>query len=398
MKRIVWLASYPENKLLPELNIIKKRNTHAAPWLVNLLDVLRKKEDFEFHVILSSSNIKESQSFEKDGVCYHAIKYSFPFSNRGFPNFFPYDSLTWYRSLRKRIKQKVNMINPDLIHVHGIEKGFGLCALDVQFPSIASIQGLYKEIRKVDPSIRGTLQSPIEKYVIKKSKNFGCRTEWDSGIIKSQNPEAKIYFMPELINKVFFKKKWAPTKSKRLVFVGSLNKRKGVEVLLKALFIIRKRIPEIMLSFIGSGSKKYVTKLKKQIEYMSLTKNVSFEGVISSEEIAEIHLKSDIFVLPTYIDNSPNSLAEAMAIGMPCIATNIGGIPSMIEHGESGFLFDLEDHNQLAGLVIKLLDNLKLSKEFGLKAHQKALEMNSESNVVEQTAKVYNEIINLSDE
>ena len=79
-------------------------------------------------------------------------------------------------------------------------------------------------------------------------------------------------------------------------------------------------------------------------------------------EIAEALIHSTIFVLPTFLDNSPNSLAEAMAVGTPSIATNVGGIPSMIKHGEDGFLIAKNNPDDLAQTILKTINDKKLER------------------------------------
>ena len=199
--------------------------------------------------------------------------------------------------------------------------------------------------------------------------------------------------MPEVINSAFFDKKWQPETDSTIVFVGGIMKRKGVEILIAAIKKVKLKIPSIKVKFIGGYSRKYHKYLTNKIDKYQLLENTVFLGTKRSHEIAQILSESTLFILPTLIDNSPNSLAEAMAVGMPCIASNVGGIPSMIDDGENGILFPSMDSDILAEKIIKTLSNKEFMIKIGKNAKRVAYERNYKDRVVEQTVRVYKEIL-----
>ena len=391
--KVLWLSTYPEKLLRPELKTLRHKETHYASWIVNLAKLLSNQHGIEFHILTTSSNISKSQHFLKNNIHFHVIKYTLPIINRGFPDYLPYDSLTWYSGFRRRAKKIIKRIKPDLIHAHGIEKGFALLASELHFKSIVSIQGILTEIYKTEPSLKALFQIPIEKYAVKRLTYFGCRTTLDSNFVSTINSNAKILYLPEVINDVFFEAKWQPDNEFTITYVGGIIKRKGVELLLNALPKIKQEFPQIVIQYIGGSSEKYITNLLSKIELNELKENVRFLGTKSSDEIAQILKKSTAFILPSYTDNSPNSLAEAMAIGMPCLASNAGGIPSMITHEKNGLLFKKGDINSLINVVLKLLGDVQLRNELASQAKKTAYDRNYKDVVISQTLKVYKEVL-----
>ncbi|GAB6282659.1 MAG: hypothetical protein STSR0008_14050 [Ignavibacterium sp.] len=391
--KVLWLAPFPIKNLLPELKIGREIGDHAASWIINLAEELAKQNDIELHIVTHSPVIPYSQELMKGNVIFHVIKYSFPFSKyKGFPWYLPLDKLTWYNGLSNKILHVINSIKPNIIHAHGTENVYALVTNKYNVPSIVSIQGIISEYFKVSPSISYLLQLPIEKYAINKNKNFGCRTEWDKNIVHKYNKDAKIYYMPEAINPIFFEQKWEPYNNLNILFVGYLSKRKGIEVLLNSVAIVKEQFPNVTVKIVGSVFGNYAKKLKSLTEYLKIEKNIIWLGQKQPEEIADLMAHSTLFVLPTFIDNSPNSLAEAMAVGIPSIASNVGGIPSMISNKKNGFLVEPKDQIALSNKIIYCLNNQKLLKDISKEAKQAAILKNYPSNVVNQTKKVYRDI------
>ena len=129
--RIVWLGSYRLGLLQPELATMRRLQWHPASWIVNLAKALSTRDDIDLHIITAMAAIRENQTITKDGITFHVVRNTFPFTTRGFPQYMPLDVLTRYTSLRRQLRNVICRLRPDLIHVHGTEDGYGLAALDL---------------------------------------------------------------------------------------------------------------------------------------------------------------------------------------------------------------------------------------------------------------------------
>jgi glycosyltransferase involved in cell wall biosynthesis len=93
------------------------------------------------------------------------------------------------------------------------------------------------------------------------------------------------------------------------------------------------------------------------------------------------------------MDNSPNCLAEAMAVGTPSLATKVGGIPSMIRHGVDGMLFKKHDSDELVRMILLLANDVELQNTLSVNARARAYERNYPPNVAERYVRVYKSMI-----
>lgn len=391
--KIVWLASYPLNNIEDQLVLTGKIGLLTTNWLVNLAKGLSSIKEIDLHIITHSSKIPFTQEIKKDNITYHIIKYNFPFSNKGFPNKFRWDIFTLYSGFIKNALKEIKNIQPDIIHAHGTEHAYSLCAYYAGVPNITSIQGIVSEIYKITPTFNFWLQKHIENYSIKKNKYFGCRTDWDKNIIKEKNPESIIYYLPEIISDIFFNLKWQPINYNTLLYVGSLTKHKGLDILLYAIAELKSNLPEINLRIIGQANNIFKKKIDILIDKFDIKSNIQFLGSKLSAEIASEMAKATIYVHPSLIDNSPNSLCEAMAVGMPCIASNVGGIPSIIENKKNGILFNRGDAKSLANSVKFLFSDRNRLCELGIEARETAKKWNSSETNTKITTDIYSTLL-----
>ncbi|MCK6541059.1 glycosyltransferase family 4 protein [bacterium] len=392
MIRIVWVCPFPIGKINAKLKLSRTSISHAASWITNLLHEMKSRGDIEIHIITSSPYALDDQECLEDGVCYHIIRYGFPFSNRGFPRFLPLDVLTRYYPLRKKINSIIKSINPDIIHVHGTEYGYGYSAFEAGFPSLISIQGIISLMTRQTPSLFFKLHSYLEKNFISRSKNFGSRTKWANEFIYSINSNAIVFDLPEAMNPVYFSAN-RDHKTKDLLFVGAIERRKGIFELMRALPIIISRFPDVRLRIVGSGDRKTLSELKQLTKELQVDERIDWLGFQNADEIKKLHDKSCILLHPSYIDNSPNSVVEAMVSGLPVIASNVGGIPSIIQDGVTGLLCNARDENDLAKKAILLLANDDLRLKLSENARKNTLTRNHPTEVARRTVDIYKKII-----
>lgn len=156
----------------------------------------------------------------------------------------------------------------------------------------------------------------------------------------------------------------------KLLFVGAIGKLKGERDLIRALAILRDSKPNIKVSILGYGAES----LKDFCDELGVGEFIEFLGAVSMKERIKFFHDADIFVLPTYAEAMPMSVIEAMAAGLPVVTTPVGGIPELIEDGETGLLFPPGDAEAMAKKITILLNDKDARIGIGEKARQKARE------------------------
>ncbi|MFC1984778.1 glycosyltransferase family 4 protein [Chloroflexota bacterium] len=151
-----------------------------------------------------------------------------------------------------------------------------------------------------------------------------------------------------------------------ILFVGRLERRKGVNYLLKAYLQVKQEVPNSRLIIVGPG-----TRLRKRYERWIKRhglEDVIFIGYASYDELPRYYKTADVFCAPALNRESFGIvLLEAMAVGTPIVATNIGGYASVISHGEDGLLVPPKDDKRLAQTLISLLNDETLRQQMGAK-------------------------------
>ena len=164
----------------------------------------------------------------------------------------------------------------------------------------------------------------------------------------------------------------------KILFTGWVHESKGIF----DLVLCGKKIKSLDLSvqFIIAGTGKDFNNMKAQVEAFGLCDIFHFTGWVNRMEILKLLNSCDIFVLPSYGEGMPNSLLEAMSLKIPCVASNVGSIPEVIDHGKDGMLFEAGDVRQLEDILIYLYENRNFRHNLGEKAYSK-MEKNYELNL-----------------
>ena len=142
----------------------------------------------------------------------------------------------------------------------------------------------------------------------------------------------------------------------KLLWVRAFDKMYNPEMAIKVLFEVRKEYPNARLCMVGPDRKGTLNSVKSLAKKMGVFESISFTGQLSKEQWHQLSEDYDIFINTTNIDNTPVSILEAMALGMPVISTNVGGIPYLIEDGIDGVLVDKNDFKEMSSKVIKLIE------------------------------------------
>ena len=154
-----------------------------------------------------------------------------------------------------------------------------------------------------------------------------------------------------------------PVGGGRILFIGRLAAVKGVRLLLEAVATLRARHPGLTLTLVGDGPDR--SGLEARAQALGLGDAVTFTGYLGEAGVAEVLARSDMLVLPSFAEGVPVVLMEAMASGLPVVATRVGGVAELVEDGVSGLLVPPGDAGVLAGAMDRLLADPDLCRRFG---------------------------------
>ena len=160
----------------------------------------------------------------------------------------------------------------------------------------------------------------------------------------------------------------SPCSHQDVLFLGRLDANKSPDVLLRASRDVLKRFPETKIVFGGDGE---VEKNKALAKELGIENRCEFHGWVSGSDREALFERAAVYCLPSKNEGLPMSLLEAMARGIPAVATPVGGIPQVIDDGVNGILVPVGDCCALATALCEALDSSELRKSMGYKAREK---------------------------
>ena len=183
-----------------------------------------------------------------------------------------------------------------------------------------------------------------------------------------------------------------PATASLITSVGNVRRVKGFDVLIQAAAHVCTFIPEAKFMVVGGVSDRpYYDELLRMVEACGLRDRFKFIG--HRDNVFSLLCASDVFVLPSRSEGFSNALLEAMAAGLPCIATGVGGNPEAIQDGETGFLVEPEDSHAMANRICRLLQNPLQAKQIGRAAKKRVAENFSLNVMVERLVAVYESLL-----
>lgn len=419
--KVLWVVNTPID-ILGEKLYGKKVN---GVWMDALLSDYRKNGGFDLSVA-TSAKVDSIISFKNEGVTFYAVPDDIPLLYNGDK---PSNLKAWHKLIID--------INPDIVQVWGTEFSHGLCALQAckkeDIPSVIYMQGylgsiarhylacisekeLKKSITLRDFIKRDSVLKQQKKYIAAKSRELNefslsgriiCENDWCEQSIKAVSPDIKVYRCPLSINEAFSKEQWDINDCEKhsIICNASGYPLKGLHMMLHALSLLRRKYPDVKLyvpgeKMIGGGS--YISRLRKRgyskyieklIKKLDISENIVWLGPLSQEELAKCYLKANVFVLCSAIENHSSSLKEAMMVGVPCVASSVGGVPEYVSHGENGFLYRFEEYDIAAAHIEEIFEDDSLAEKLSSNARQNMLELHENNNVFERMVEIYNSIL-----
>lgn len=323
------------------------------------------------------------------------------------------------------LQDVISNYQPDIIHIFGLENDFADILGHTYIPSVVHLQGLLSPIRNAfwpqginegsfrwPPSRRETLlrngyrydyksmfaRSEREEELCKRVSYAMGRTSWDKNYMELMAPQAKYFHVDEVLRSVFYinQGEWkAPEGDKfRVVSTISDTMYKGLDFVLKTAALL-KRLRQVDFEWyivgINRGS-RIVSFFERELNIKSDDVNVKYVGVLDAEKLCEMLLNSSVYVHPSYIDNSPNSVCEAQLLGMPVVATHVGGVSSLLDGADSLQLVPANGVYELAHSLIMLKD-YSLALKIGRKGYALASTRHDRGRIKQRLLQVYSQII-----
>jgi glycosyltransferase involved in cell wall biosynthesis len=333
-------------------------------------------------------------------------------------------------------KKIIEQYQPDIIHIHGTEYQNALACMRANPTQnyIISVQGLVSVIAKYqyagipmmdiirNITIRDVLRKDtiiqrkkyfekcavFEREYFERTKHVIGRTSFDYAHTRFLNRNSEYHFCNETLRIGFYNaKKWDINTMKQHTIFLSQSERtfKGLHKLLGAANLLKKEFPTIAIRIAGGNiiSTKtfkdrlrlsgYGNYIKKLLDQYGLIDHVTFTGPLNEEGIISEYLNANVFVCPSSIENSPNSLAEAQILGVPSIAAYVGGVPDMITHKHDGLIYRFEEVEMLAESIRELFVNKSLANSISKNGLLTAEARHNATVNFERIIDIYNKIL-----
>lgn len=378
-------------------------NVDGASYFTQRLAIYLKKAGHEIFIVANS------QTVSTHADTYHEM----PMLRLGSSTVFVNDYRLYIPTPLKsaKLKKAIKEFGAELVHIQGnfpLDQAVYEAARDLGLPVVATNHTMPQNMSHYLPLPSGgkKLADKMFYYTMKKFyTKCDCLTTptipardylYKTGLTKEVTPiscgiDLEIFNVNS--KHVDLRKKYAIPAGKNILFVGRMDREKKVEVLIRAMKLIVRAVPETNLVLVGKGEER--ENWEKLAAELGLSERVIFTGFVPDEELAAIHTIADCFAIACPVELQSIATMQAMAMGLPVVAVNVMALPELVHHGENGFLFDDDDYRAAAKHLIKLLTDDELRKKMA----QKSLEIikpHDINNTIKQFEKVYEEAIEIN--
>lgn len=311
---------------------------------------------------------------------------------------------TYYEpTMETALDSVVRDFGPDLIHVFGTEfphtlamaRAFhnpdrlligmqGICIACAEhfldgIPEYVRKRFTFRDFLKQDnlalQQKKFYLRAEHERQAVELAGHITGRTDFDRKFVEEISPDIQYHFMNETLRSNFYQEKWQISECERnSIFLSQGDyPLKGMHLFLEALPFIKKIIPDVHV-YIGGNCIIKKKSLKDRLKLSSYGKYllelihsyelkdvITFTGMLDAQEMCERMKKSHVFLSASVIENSPNSVGEAMLLGVPVVASEVGGVPDLLTGEVDGLLYPPFEANLLAHSIVRIFSDDSLA-------------------------------------
>lgn len=424
---VLWVCNQCVPQIAGKLNI---PGSNKEGWVAGLFDaVMSKKAEFTLAIVFPYGE-------NKDFTETNPVAYGFA-EDTAHPE-------TYDENVTKRLKEIIDKFRPDVVHVFGTEYGHTLSAARaVDHPSklLIGFQGVCEALANAyltgvekEWITKSTLRDSLkednlkrqqekfilraqhEKEAVEKAGFLAGRTRLDKQYSESHNPKAEYVVLNETMRSTFYTGEWEKEKAvPHRIFVSQCDYPiKGFHVMIKALGELKKKYPDVHIRVAGNtitgvgGIKKkiliptYGKYLKHLMKETGTEGAITFLGQIDAGRMKEEFLSCSVFVLPSVMENSPNCLGEAMLLGTPCVASNVGGVADILSPERDGILYEDNDPMKLSLAIESVFadeeSNGERTKIFSANSREDARAKHNAKTNAEALMNIYETMVQRQDE
>jgi glycosyltransferase involved in cell wall biosynthesis len=392
--RVAWLAPYPVQLLEPSVRLARRQDAfQSCSWIVHLSSALAGRQDIELHLVTESTLVPCDQVVESGGIVFHVLKASLPLVNRGFPPWLPLDVVSGFRYNVKRQVREIERIDPDVVHPHGTERAYAMAGVASGWPCVISIQGIISEYVKIYRNWALGRIARLEERTVQEGRYFIAQSKDVRRFLESVNPAARIFDIELPVDPLYFRVRRHEQSQRRILFVGSIEPRKGVPELIGGFADFCRDHKGYRLIVIGNGNKGFVAAMKELAECCGVGSQVEWRGFQVASQIARECETAALLVAPSRAETFCCVVAEGMAAGLPIVATNVAGIRSVLQDRRTGLLVESQAPEALASAMRELVDNPLLSETLGQQARATAKQRFDRDVLAARIYEVYQEVL-----
>lgn len=426
MRKILWVCNIPIPRIANDIGIPAQ---NIGGWLTGFANILEKAENIELSICFPLLGIKEIKKGKVGRIKYYG------FSQPKLMGFLPVeDQLHESDYMRRHIKKILEEANPEILHIWGTEYPHSKVAAELfgqPDKTVVNIQGLtsfywmhfntgipYKESKRFMLSniARGNLlqqaeqmrkRGLVEQQTLNLVGHAIGRTDWDKACVIQSNPKINYHFCNETLRDSFYTGTWDyDICEKHSIFMSqAATPIKGLQFMLRAMPEILRVYPDTHLYIAGNDItnknglynrlkySSFASYISRLILDNGLAEYITFTGSLDEKKMKERFLMSNVFVSPSTIENSPNSLGEAMLLGVPCISSEVGGVKNLLKHNEEGFLYQMDAPYMLAYYIKKMFGMGKQAELMGINAKKHAEKTHDREHNLKTLLKIYEDIL-----
>ncbi len=296
-----------------------------------------------------------------------------------------------YLGCIRAVRQKLRVLEPDVVHAQGTERDCGMSAIFSGFPNVLTIHGNQRSLAKLNrakPLSFAWLTARLESFVLPRADGVICITTFTRRLV--ENLARKTWVVPNAVDASFFEVQRSPSSQALVLCVGFICPHKNQNRLICALDSVAQR-HSFLLVFLGQADRStdYGRAFFRLVETRPWCR---YEGFADRSGLKRWLQQAALLILPSLADNCPMVVLEAAAAGVPVAAAEIGGLPDLIESEATGLLFDPTADDSISAAVAKLLLNRDYAGGLAIEARMRAKERFHPQNIARRHLNIYSEV------